>query len=90
MLDITAARQELGDRYGLGRPLRKAELARLVGLSDRLGDDWIGRLEKGQGVLSGTVEVVIRMLLAGERSPRHEDALRSRYSSRPRRTLNLA
>lgn len=79
---VAHARNELGSRYGLGRPLRKTELARLVGLSDEHGADHVSGLEKGKAVLSGPVEVVIRMLLEGHRSPRHEEALRSRYADR--------
>ena len=76
---IASARRSLGPAYGLARPLRKVELARLVGL----GPDYVARLERGTGALSGPVYVVIRMLMAGHRSPWHEDALRSRYHVTP-------
>jgi hypothetical protein len=68
----------LGEAYGLGRPLRRVELARLVGL----GGDYMARLDKGTVVLSGPVAVVLGMLMAGHRSPWHEDALRSRHTGR--------
>jgi hypothetical protein len=74
---INSAREELGLAYGLDRPLRRVELARLVGI----GGDYMARLAKGTVALSGPVEVVIRMLLAGHRSPWHEEALRSRYGT---------
>lgn len=85
---IARARRELGLRYGLGRPLRKTELARLVGLeAGRHGGDFIGRLEKGKATLSGPVWVVLRMLLDGHPSPRQAEAMRSRYANRGRRLL---
>lgn len=71
---VNTARQHLGAAYGLGRPLRRVELARLVGL----GAAHVELLAKGKAALSGPVEVVIRMLLAGHRSPHHEEALRAR------------
>lgn len=70
---VNLARARLGHTY-LGRPLRHVELARLAGL----GADHVARLAKGKATLSGPVEVVIRMLLAGHRSPWHEQALRVR------------
>jgi hypothetical protein len=73
---ITSARLSLGPAYGLARPLRKVELARLIGL----GPDFVARLERGTATMSGTVELVIRMLLVGHRSPWHAEAL-----VRPRR-----
>lgn len=80
MIDIASVRHDLGRAYGLGRPLRKTELARLAGLeAGRHGGDFIGRLERGTAVLSGPLEIAIRMLLDGHRSPRHAEALRSRY-----------
>lgn len=82
---VAHARRELGNRYGLGRPLRRAELARLVGLSDRYGGEHVADLENGRDALSGPVEVVLRMLLAGEQSPRHAEALRSRYAAARRK-----
>lgn len=78
---ISFARQELGSRY-IGRPLRKAELARLLGLSEAHGAEHIGRLEKGTATLGGPVRVVLLMLLADHRSPRHAEALASRYTGR--------
>jgi hypothetical protein len=81
---IATARRDLGEAYGLGRPLRRTELARLIGLSDGHGDDHLARLEKGTAVLSGPVEVVLRMLLEGHASPLHKRALKSRYTARGR------
>lgn len=76
---VARARHELGARY-LGRPLRRTELARLVGLeAGRHGGDFVGRLERGKAVLSGPLRVVLGMFLDGHQSPRHAEALRSRY-----------
>lgn len=86
MLDFTAARHALGEAYGIGRPLRKTELARLCGLeAGRHGAGFVGRLESGKAALSGPLEVVLKMLLAGNRSPRHAEAMASRYAGRRRR-----
>lgn len=81
---VARARHELGAAYGLARPLRKTELARLIGLEPgRHGGDFVGRLEKGTATLSGPLQVVLRMLLDGHSSPRHAEALASRYGRRP-------
>lgn len=75
---IAMARQRLGAAYGLSRPLRRVELARLVGLHP----DFLARVEKGKMPVGGPVRVAIEMLLAGNRSPLHESALQSRYGRR--------
>lgn len=65
-----------GVRLGAGVAEGGASPARRVGRRLRAA------ARQGTVALSGTVEVVIRMLLAGHRSPWHADALRSRYVQR--------
>jgi hypothetical protein len=72
---IPLARSKLGELYGLGRKLRKVELARLIAVTP----DYLARVEKGQVDIGGPIRVCLGMLLAGHRSPWHEEALRSRY-----------
>lgn len=74
---IALARQRLGAAY-LGRPLRRAELARLVAVHR----DYLARVEKGQVDIGGPIRVVLGMLLAGYRSPHHDEALRVRPRGR--------
>lgn len=71
----TEARHQLGQAYGLGRPLCKNELARLIGLQDGPGN-MIAKIESGRSKMSGPVYVVITLLLAGHRSPRHGEAFK--------------
>lgn len=89
MIDIASVRHELGSRYGLGRPLYMTELARLIGLADGKGN-LIDKLEHGRARLSGPVEVVIRMLLDGHRSPRHDQALKPEVQGARGRRFDLA
>jgi hypothetical protein len=83
---VRTARFDLGLQYELGRPLCMNELARLIGLKDGPGN-MIKKIEAGRANMSGPVEVTIRMLLEGHRSPRHDAAFKPGYvarASRPR------
>lgn len=78
---VARARHELGPAYNLGRPLYKAELARLLGLGDGPGN-MIEKLEAGRANLSGPIRVALLMLLDGHRSPKHAEALRPEVRGR--------
>lgn len=65
--ELRAARATLGDMWGLGRPLRAAELGRLLGLRGR---------DPGQSVLTwerdgptGPAAIAIELMLATGRQP---------------------
>jgi hypothetical protein len=64
-LNLTRARDTIGEAWGLGRPLTKAELARALHLSPDNGADYLGRIERGSARPSGPIEVAVAAFLAG-------------------------
>ena len=66
---ITRARDQLGQAYGLGRPLHAAELGRLLGCERRDPGASVLDWENGKRAISGAVAVAIGALLAGYRPP---------------------
>jgi hypothetical protein len=76
---ITTAREKLGDLWGLGRPLTRAELARALKLSPRYGGSHISKLEDGKSALSGPIEVAVEMMLAGAVPPTMKDIVKPGY-----------
>ena len=65
--DIRAARAALGDLWGLGRPLRAAELGRALRLAGRDPGQSVLAWESGKAPVSGPVSVAIEAMLAGFR-----------------------
>lgn len=78
-LDVEAARVKLGELWGLGRPLTRAELARALLLSPQYGGDHISKLESGKANLSGPICVAIRMMLDGAVPPTMDGVVKPGY-----------
>jgi len=72
--DLTAAREALGQRWGLGRPLRMAELGRVLRLPGKDPGQSIRDYESGETRISGPVSVAVEMMLQGAQPP---DGLRA-------------
>jgi hypothetical protein len=68
---LRKARATLGQRYGLGRPLRAAELGRLLRLKGRDPGYTVLAWEGGEPI-SGPASVAIEMMLAGAKPPTYE------------------
>ncbi len=67
--DITRARGRLGEWWGVNRPLSAIELARALGLSPRNGDDHVRNMENGKSAVSGPIEMLLRLYMAGAVPP---------------------
>ncbi|WP_316219076.1 hypothetical protein [Bradyrhizobium sp. SZCCHNR2026] len=64
--DIRKARVELGRMWKAGGgPLTAQELVRALGLSERHGTDHVYNMEKGKTAVSGPIEMLLRIYLAG-------------------------
>jgi hypothetical protein len=63
--DMRDARGQLGKLWGLGRPLRMAELGRLLRLQGRDVGATIRDWERGKSPISGPASVAVRALLEG-------------------------
>lgn len=74
---VREARASLGHQFGLGRPLRAAELGRLLRLKGRDPGATVLAWEAGAPV-SGPVSVALEMMLAGARPPTFEESIRKR------------
>lgn len=73
--DIRRARRKLGAMWDLGRPLRAAELGRLLRLQGRDPGATVLAWEAGSPV-TGPVSVAVEMMLAGAVPPTMAEALR--------------
>lgn len=65
--DIRDARARLGEMWGLGRPLRAAELGRILGLRGRDPGESVLDWESGRRPISGPAALAIDAMLAGYR-----------------------
>lgn len=63
-IDIHEARGVLGDRWGLGRPLSYAELARALAMAGS-GGDTVRSWEDGSREITGPAAVAIGLMLDG-------------------------
>lgn len=63
--DMIDARHELGELYGLGRPLHSSELGRLLRLAGADPGNMVHEWERGKSRISGPVSLVIDLLIAG-------------------------
>lgn len=75
--DIRNARQSLGTLWGLGRPLRAAELGRVLGLAGRDPGRSVLDWEAEKFPVSGPVSLSIGAMLAGYEPPGKDEALRT-------------
>lgn len=72
--EIRQARADLGRLFGLGRPLRAAELGRLLRLKGRDPGATVLAWEAGDPI-SGPVSVAVEMMLDGARPPTFDEFL---------------
>ncbi|CCD94670.1 hypothetical protein BRAO375_3660064 [Bradyrhizobium sp. ORS 375] len=64
--DVRDARVKLGEMWKPGGdPLTAQELVRALGLSEKHGADHVYNMEKGKTAVSGTIEMLLRIYLAG-------------------------
>ncbi len=63
--DLTRARYELGEAWGLGRPLQLAELARALRVGGKSPRATVRDYERGKTAISGPVSAIVDMLLDG-------------------------
>ena len=90
---IRTARAQLGDLWGLGRPLRAAELGRALRLTGANPGQTVLNWEAGRREISGPATVAIEMMLAGGRldgrsvdpAQPWKDALRELWEARNER-----
>lgn len=61
--DIRAAREVLGHRWGLGRPLTRGEMGRALGLGGNDPSLTISQFERERKQISGTVAMLVRLYL---------------------------
>lgn len=61
--ELTAARERLGELWELGRPLRKTELGRAIGLEGKYVHQTIWRWEASEEELPGPVSRVLDAML---------------------------
>jgi hypothetical protein len=66
--EIVAARARLGELWGLGRPLHRSELGRVLRLRSRDPGNLVARWERGS-VIPGPATAAIDMMLAGAPPP---------------------
>ncbi len=74
--ELRKARDALGTLWGLGRPLKMAELGRALRLGGRDPGESIRDYERGKTTISGPVSVAIEMWLAGAPLPGGLDGLK--------------
>lgn len=63
------ARNTLGHMWGLGRPLRMAEMGRALGLGGRDPGSSIRDYERGKTPISGPLSNLVRVYLGGALPP---------------------
>jgi hypothetical protein len=74
--ELTAARETLGRLWALGRPLRKAELGRLLRFPGRDPGQSIRDYESGATAIPGAVAVAVEMMLRGAEPPDGVEVIR--------------
>lgn len=74
--ELRAARGALGELWGLGRPLRMAEMGRALRLGGRDPGESIKAYEDGKTSISGPITVAVEMMLDGARPRGGLEALR--------------
>jgi hypothetical protein len=76
-------REQLGQLWGLNRPLTRVELARALKLSPKNGGDYLSRMEKEKKPISGTMEVAIKAFLWGYKPDNMDDLITPGYPRGP-------
>jgi hypothetical protein len=83
--DMSNARAQLGEAWGLGRPLTMAEFGRVLRLKGRDPGAGIRDYERGTTGISGPLSLAIDLMLAGARPPHLAEALGVQWGgARPR------
>jgi hypothetical protein len=78
-INIEKARREIGELWGLSRPITKEEMARALRLSPKHGGSHISKLEKGTATMTGPIAGFLEALLDGY-TPRHmKDVIKPGY-----------
>lgn len=67
--ELRNARGRLGQMWGLGRPLKMAELGRALRLSGKDPGQSISDYERNTTSISGPISVAVEMMLAGALPP---------------------
>lgn len=67
--DVTAARHTLGHAWGLGRPLKRSELGRALGLSPSDPGRSVRDYETGLTPIGGSTALLLRVYLGGALPP---------------------
>lgn len=65
--ELRAARSRLGELWGLGRPLKMAELGRVLGLGGRDPGANVRDYERGTTRISGPLALAVDLMLDGAR-----------------------
>ncbi len=76
--DIRAARRELGELWGLDRPLSYSELGRVLRLGGLRPDNSVRDYERGKTPVSGPISVALELLLAGAKPGHFAECLRQK------------
>jgi len=80
--ELRDARATLGHMWGLGRPLRMAEMGRALRLGGRDPGASIRDYERGTTRISGPLSALVEMMLAGAQPADPLEEIRSFGSSR--------
>ncbi len=80
---LRKAREILGHRWGLGRPLKMAELGRALRLGGRDPGESIRNYESDRTPISGPVAVAVEMWLAGAPVPGGVDVIKANAGPLP-------
>ena len=73
--DLSTARERLGKMWGLGRPLKLVELARLLRMHGRNAARKVKAWESGEAKITGPASVAIEAMLAGWKPTELEEIL---------------
>jgi len=76
--EVRAARERLGELWGIGRDLTPIELARSLGLSPTNGNDHVLNMERGKSKVSGPIEILIGLYLKGAVPPDDVEIFKAR------------
>lgn len=74
--EMRDARSAIGAKWGLGRALRKSELAEVLGFHGRDPGQQIANYENGITPIKGPVELAVKAMLAGYRPPNYPEWLK--------------
>jgi hypothetical protein len=75
--ELRTARATLGQMWGLGRPLKMSEMGRALGLGGRDPGESIRDYERGATAISGPIDRLVRVYLAGVLPPDGIDSIRA-------------